>query len=254
MIEVAELKMISRMKSVDPSILAVISVGVAFAIMGIEKSLPPYLFQGLISLVIVCFSLCLAMTLLRLGKRVLHTKPSETKISEASLLISDEEWMRRVLDGLKNANGVSAYLRGFDHPEHFKEPHRDTLLGIMREFSRLIWYSSENTRIIAYKTPNAGGDKCPKEWLIDDIMERFGNKENVQRGEVAKKVEKSLTVTDCQIRDNAYTFYLPSGGRNFLYNLHKDGTIKFYSMEFEPSIIPYLIERGLKVTCENRTR
>lgn len=155
---------------------------------------------------------------------------------EAKSSLNSNEWMNEIADKLEDCGSANIYLRRFDHPDNFKNEHREVLLKIMEKIKTKIDNGSD-LKVIAYVPDSTS--KSGKDWLIAHTK----NKQNI---------DNCIIVINSQPTANSSSIYI-FDDRTSLYNKIYDGKITYHSENFSTSIIHELMSRGFSNLAGERS-
>lgn len=159
---------------------------------------------------------------------------------EGEKAISAEAWFRDLRSLLKDSSNAHIYLKSFKHPDEFQGEHRRALQQIMDCFVDKLKSNSDSFRIVALVDSGNFMHKDPCDWLKTELIRR-----NVPEFEAITRIEKCIKKIDSQPATNATTFYVIDGHLLY-YHMDSATNKQYHSIELSRSLIPVLIESGLR--------
>ena len=151
--------------------------------------------------------------------------------------LTSEEWFKSLGHLLDNSTQAKVYLREFEHPDDFKENHREELLRIMRLFVRMMIEHSDGFRIIAYR-PIDSTKKEPVEWITQEIARSLDSERTTE------VVEKCLAIINSQPAPNSSTVYIIDNVFVVFNRLFENGQRRYYRLDLSYSVLPLFLDVG----------
>lgn len=153
--------------------------------------------------------------------------------------VESKEWFKIIVQNLRNASSVCAYLREFDHPDEFANAHRDALLEINKLFIKGMLQYPESFRIVAYNETGQATAKATK-WLEDGLAETLGSQA------ARTRLDNCLRILDRQPSANSSTVYVIDDEILVYNHVKNDGEKSYYVHFLQRSVIPLLLQTGLR--------
>lgn len=150
------------------------------------------------------------------------------KSKSKQLTISSKEWFSIINEKLKDCGYARIYLRNFNHPDDFRDEHRDALLSIIKTIKEKIQAGSD-IQIMSYKS---NGEKSGDDWLENEL----GGREFINH---------YIKILKTQPMTNSSSMYL-FDDRFVVFNKKNDGTTSFHIEKHSNSILFELIKRGFE--------
>ncbi len=147
--------------------------------------------------------------------------------------ITSDAWFDAIIERLSDCGYARLYLRSFDHPDEFREEHRERLMKIISLISERI-KSGADLKIISYAT------KANNKTGFDWVASKLGRKDDLN---------KFIKVINTQPVSNSTSMYL-FDDKSVLYNKRNSGKISYHIDNYSNSIIHELIYSGFKVLEE----
>ena len=166
-------------------------------------------------LVLVCFIIIVCMFILLKERGCSKSKA-----------FSSKEWFREICEKLMDCAYARIYLRSFDHPDDFRDEHRDALMEIMNTIKIKI-QSDADIKIISFN-PNKG--KSGVDWLSAELKNDGA-------------ISKAIQIRTTQPVANATSMYL-FDDKSVIYNRKGNGNTTFHVENYSNSIIHEFIKRG----------
>lgn len=144
------------------------------------------------------------------------------------VFITSQDWFDLIADKLSDCSYARLYLRSFDHPDEFRENHRENLMKIIMLIADKI-RSGADIKIISYAP--ASKNKTGFNWVQAELGEDF-------------KVDRYITVIRNQPVSNSTSMYL-FDDKSIVYNKKSNGNYTYHMENYSNSIIHALIAKGL---------
>lgn len=150
------------------------------------------------------------------------------KLTSNQTDISSDEWFSIINEKLKDCGYARIYLRNFNHPDDFRDEHREALMKIIRTIKEKIQAKSD-MQILSYK-PN--GEKAGDDWLEKEL----GGRENINSHVRIRKTQPMANSSSMYLFDDRFIVFNKINNRIATYHVEKHSN----------SILFELIKRGFE--------
>jgi hypothetical protein len=150
------------------------------------------------------------------------------RLSSIQPRVSSTEWFSTINEKLKDCGYARIYLRNFNHPDDFRDEHKEVLLSIIRTIKEKIRTKSD-IQILSYK-PN--GERSGDDWLEAELGER-------------ENIKSHVKILRTQPMANSSSMYL-FDDRFVVFNKIDDGITAYHVEKHSNSILFELIKRGFE--------
>lgn len=133
--------------------------------------------------------------------------------------LSSKKWFSLVNQKLNDCTSARIYLRKFDHPDNFREDHKDVLMQMMETIKARVRVGAD-IKIISY---NDNGGKTGLEWLISELNGRTA-------------VDNHIKIVTSQLASNSSSMYL-FDDKIIVFNRRIGDTTQYYSESYSGSIL-----------------
>jgi len=152
--------------------------------------------------------------------------------SRGRACLSSKEWFSLVEQKLNDCTSARIYLRRFDHPDNFRDEHREVLMKMMKTIKARV-AAGADIRIISY---NDNGDKTGLEWLASELngIAAVKNHVKIVATQPATNTSSMYLFDDKSIVFNrrlgkSTQYYLESHAGSILFEFAKEGFEGYWS-------------------------
>lgn len=142
--------------------------------------------------------------------------------------MSSKEWFALVDQKLNDCTSARIYLRKFDHPDNFRDEHKDVLMKMMKTIKARV-AAGADIKIISY---NDNGDKTGLEWLASELS-----------GSAAVKNHVKIVTT--QMATNSSSMYL-FDDKSIVFNRRVGKSTQYYCESHSGSILFEFVKEGFE--------
>jgi len=142
--------------------------------------------------------------------------------------LSSKAWFSLVNQKLRDCTSARIYLRKFDHPDNFRQEHKDVLMDMMEVIKARI-AAGADIKIISY---NDNGEKTGFEWLASELG-----------GDIL--VEEYIKIVPTQITTNSSSMYI-FDDKKIVFNKRVGGAIQYYCESHSGSILFEFVKSGFE--------
>lgn len=141
--------------------------------------------------------------------------------------ITSRQWFDSIIEKLSDCGYARLYLRSFDHPDEFREEHKERLMKIISLIAERI-KSGADLKIISYAPSTS--KKTGFEWISSRLGPSFNTTDYIK-------------VIHTQPVSNSTSMYL-FDDKSVLYNKRNSGKTTYHIEDYSNSIIHELISSG----------
>lgn len=163
--------------------------------------------------------ICLLIALVWLAIRNAKRKPGDA--------MSSNEWFSEIVRQMADCTAAKIYLRGFAHPDQFRDDHRRDLLKFMQLLRARI-SNGARIEIVAYH--HQTNFKSGLDWLKSELGNDFPGASNIR-------------IIKNQPAANSSSMYLFDSGV-MLYNERRSGAYSYHNQNLSGTVVQHFLDLG----------